>query len=374
MIRARCRVRSADGRRTGWLPWKKNLIMNAGLDGVAVGSWELLMRQCGSGTGSNPVSNPSGAITFTQAGNVVTASAPFFQSTDVNAILKYGVGSAGAQQTVVSFTSSTIVNVSSSATVPSTVGTLWYVTQTALQSPHATTVTYVAGANGSTFVTSTGVATLQRTFLFAAEVGTVTITELGWFKTGSTMLGRVVLAGAGVTLVATQQLEVQLQVLVTYSPVSQVAVSDVSGGVWNTAGTLILEWVNSTVSASGIFDWIASNGTAGQESCFSAQGGQQAVQASIGAYSQHTSTQAGTGTACGFDQAAVLGTYTTGTYTTTWTGTFSISNAVGTISVIGFGPNGNFCATIALTTPQVKDSSHTLAFTWQTVWGRILTN
>jgi hypothetical protein len=381
----RYRVRNPDGSASAWSDRRHNLLMNAGLDGVAQADWAHGFEWFAKGTGNLPVENASGAITFTQVGTALTASAPFFQSTDAGAIFKYGIGTSGAQFTVSAFIDSTHVTLSGADTVPTpTVGTLWYVTQTAMDALQATSKNYVSGSCGSAFDVSTGIWTGTRTILFAAESGTVTIIELGWFNSGSggvfgaTMLGRVVLPGAGVTLTAGQQLEVELQVNVTFSPIAQTAVADVSGGAWDTAGTWLLEFVEIFSGGPGIADVIQANGLSGSSGYLSAGSvtfnGDGGTCMMTGAYAQNATLQNAPGVHATFTVANSLGSYSLGSFITTLVGEFNPASGVGLITVIGLGNTSTLLASQLLTTPTNKDNTHSLTLTWETQIGQILTN
>ena len=75
-------------------PTKKNLILDCGLNGLAKDSSLGLSTfaansflYCQVGDGTTPVKISSGAITFTQAANIVTASGNFFTAPMQGAIL-----------------------------------------------------------------------------------------------------------------------------------------------------------------------------------------------------------------------------------------------------------------------------------------------
>ena len=141
-------------------PTKKNLILDCGLNGLAkdtnLGLSTFAANSflyCQVGDGTDPVKISSGAITFTQSGNIVTASGNFFTSPMQGAILKYGTGTGGVEQYITAVNSGTQVVVSTSATVGSTVGSVWLVNQTGLANPIFATNSYVTGGGfcGSVF-------------------------------------------------------------------------------------------------------------------------------------------------------------------------------------------------------------------------------
>lgn len=229
-------------------PWRKNLVLDIGLNGLAQDTSQTLRcapssfgAKCLIGDGTNPNSFASGAVTFTQAGTTITASANFFTSAMVGAIFKYGTGSAGAEYYITAFTDAQHVTVDTSATVGSpTVATIWMVQQTVLQNLLFTSNVYEANQNGTTFSTNT--VTHKRTFVFAHQNSPYNVNEIGWNNGASNnkLCGRAVL-GATDTVSVTQFYVVVLQVTFTYTPGSPTAVPDVGTGI-NVAGNAMLEW------------------------------------------------------------------------------------------------------------------------------------
>ena len=196
-VKYQCRIIDAKtGIMVRELPRKSNLVMDSGLNEFATLAFVDLFADAIVGTGTNPVMRYSSPVTFTQSGNQVTASAPFFASSDVGYILKYGAqgaGSGGAEQYITAFTSNVLVTVGSSAIVPSTLGAVWYVTQTSMQAPVKSTSSYASSGNGSLFATGSGTCSLTHTriFNFSVETGTVTYNEVGWSWNEQIYLGGI---------------------------------------------------------------------------------------------------------------------------------------------------------------------------------------
>jgi hypothetical protein len=251
-------------------PWRKNLVLDIGLNGLAQDTSQGLrarpaaaFTKCLVGDGTNPNSIASGAITFTQAAFTVTASAGFFTSAMVGGILKYGSGSGGVEYYITAFTDSTHVTVDTSATVGATVGTVWQVQQTTLQNLLFTSSTYQANANGTTFSTNT--VTHQRTFIFAHQAAPYNVNEIGWNNgAAANLMGRAVLGSTDV--VGTNQFYVVVLALTfSYVPGAPTAVVDVGTGV-NVAGNAMVEWLStdqvnsdgSIAGVAGVFDGISS--------------------------------------------------------------------------------------------------------------------
>ncbi len=254
------RIVSPSGKIISERPWEKNLILNAGLDGLALkaglsGSPANCNRFCSVGSGTNPNSIASGAITFTQVTTTITASGGFFTSNMVGGIFKYGTGSGGAEYYITAFTDSMNVTVDTSATVavPS-VATVWQVQQTALQTKLYETSTYQtnSGDCGSTFTATT--VTHQRTFVFPAQASPYTVNEIGYSSvTGVNMIGRVVLSSSDV-VGTTNIYIVVVAITLTYSPSVPTAVIDVGTGIV-TAGNAMIEWWSvSKVNSDGTTD------------------------------------------------------------------------------------------------------------------------
>ncbi len=244
-------------------PWKKNLVLNSGLNGLAQSSALGLAASppsltlnvlIGSNVGNTPNSIASGAVTFTQAATTITASAPFFTAGMVGMLFKYGSGSAGAEYYITAFTSSTVVTVDTSATVAApTVATVWAVNRTTLDTFLFKSTTYQtnAGDNESTFTGNT--ATFKRTVVFPVQGSSYNVNEIGYapVSNGSNFIaGRIVLSSTDV--VATSNFYVVIiSVTFTFSPASPTAVINVGTNI-NTAGNAMVEWfATGNISSTG---------------------------------------------------------------------------------------------------------------------------
>jgi hypothetical protein len=384
-VKYQTRVRdAATGKIVSEQPWRKNLIMDSGLDAYSSHLFCNLFSSAVVGSGTNPVMRYSSPVTFTQSGNTVTASAPFFASTDVGYILKYGAsgsGSGGAEQYVTGFTDSTHVTVSSSASVGTTAGALWYVTQTALQTQLKSTTTYSTIGNGTVITPGSPFSTYAHTrvFIFATETGPVTYNEIGWSWNSVNLFGRDLITPSGVSLISGQQLEVTLQVSLQISPTAPVFVGDVSSGTWNTAGTSMLEYTQQGAGNQALSQVNSSTGAtqATNVSCEPGTGGLQ-IQLIEGSWTQRTTLSVGANPNAntGFNLSLAANTYTNGTFLRTYSGTIPLGSGNG-VTYTGIGLTNNqtqWSWSLQLTTPNSKDASHTLSFTMQMSWGRILVN
>lgn len=244
-------------------PFRKNLTYDIGLNAMArasAGSPTTLRcgpasihRVCRIGDSTSAVKIASGAITFTQAANTVTASSGFFTAAMVGAILKYGAaGSAGAEYYITAFTSSTVVSVDTSATIGATAGVVWMVHQTTMGNLLFTSSTYQtnAGDNISTIVGN--IVTHQHTFTFPIQGAPYNVNEVGYGSqsAGVQVLGRIVLPSTDVVGI-TNFYRVIILVTVTYSPSAPAAVTNI-GTNWNTAGNAMLECFSiATIQSTG---------------------------------------------------------------------------------------------------------------------------
>lgn len=365
---------------------RKNLVMDSGLDKYASSPFTSLFQFACVGTGTNPVNRFSDPITFSQAGNVITSSAPFFQIGDVGYILKYGAagsGAAGAEQYITTFTDSTHVVVNSSATVAPIVGCIWYVTQTTLQTQAKFTNTYNTSGSGSadSVSGSTVTRTYTRVFVFSAEVGTVTYNEIGWSWDSVNVFGRDLITPAGITLIATQVLEVTVQVALALSPAAVVSVGDVSGGTWDTSGTALIEFMGTQNlnDMQALGSLLANGSDGGSDGVPCLEAGQfHEMQLIQGAWTQRTTTLSGQNPNTNARDVISLtrASYTPGSFSMSASaliGIFSLNGITWTGIAISPG-NPRWAWSLQLTTPNSKDSSHTLGFTFTIDWGRILVN
>jgi hypothetical protein len=199
--------------------FKRNLVLDTGLDYIGTTTdWETLHRYCVVGNGTTPTKRDSGAITFTRAGNVVTANDSFFIAGDVKRLLKFDSGEEMYVNTVNSATSATV---SVSGPLSASEGTLWYVEQTRLTNELKRTSYNGSLDNTTVFDGTMGTLRCRHTFLFPVETGNVLYTELGWSPNGSTsasIFGRDLIPGGGDALVANQQYRVTVDLYVSFAP------------------------------------------------------------------------------------------------------------------------------------------------------------
>jgi hypothetical protein len=188
--------------------WQKNLILNQGLDMVAVRPWADCFTNAAAGTGTPTLSVDPAPTLLSQNGVVLTLSGGAFvftdTATDAGKTVKW---ISGQEAVIVSVDSPTQARVADAKTIfPAKSFKIFSTNETGLQSEVGRNVSYFTGefGCGTTLSSGTGVVTLRRSLDFAPEVGSITYTEVGLSHTGS----------AGANLFA----EILLQVPVLVNP------------------------------------------------------------------------------------------------------------------------------------------------------------
>lgn len=369
-------ILNADGSVAKRSKPQRNLILDTGMDALAARDIVDNFNFAKVGTGNNPTRRDSATTTVTIAGTTATASGAFFVSGDVGRLLQTD---SGVQRYITGFTSSTVVTVGVAATAGPEEFTIYYVNDTALQAQSKITNTYGSnsGDNGSTWVSPTY--THKRTFVFSAEVGTVTYREIGWsWTTGTALFGRAVFSGGGDTLIAGQQYVIICRVFVTYGPTTIQAVGDVGNNGFNTAGNFNFD---SVVDAATV-------ATSGATQNASGYGFGPHTGATVALKAATFSQSAGivnsgisfNGDSSGWWKQSTLDAYVPGNYTRTHRANWGIADAVGTPYGLTIGGNGNGfgvsrAMSLKFTTPQTKDGAHTVAIVWPAIsWARELIN
>ena len=212
-----------------------NLLMDAGIDGVLssqYSSFTNLLSGFRLGTSNAPLRRDSGAITFTRAGNTVTASAAFFLAADSGRVLVVA-GDGGAEQRITGYTSETVVTVSGVARdYAAASGTVLYVEQTALAAPGPlalfTEVAAGTDRNGYAFDAVAGTVTTWVSRISAAAAADTLYREIGWFNAdGTVMLGRALInSGVGDTLLVGERYRVKVSAVRKFGPLSPTAAAD----------------------------------------------------------------------------------------------------------------------------------------------------
>jgi hypothetical protein len=378
-IRFRTAIRNSDGTYAKVNPWRKNTIMDVGLDALGnTHCWNACLGYCALGTSNDGNRRDTSPVTVSQAGTTLTASGSFFLSTDVGALFKFGTGSAGLEVYIVSVTSPTVAVVNIPSTQTGQVGTLWFVNQTALVSqviaPFSTT--YAADIIGFTNTAGVATTTLTRHFISPAFGASHTIQELAWYgRVGgfspvpNEMFGRALVGGVGDAVSTGQQYEVICELSIVATPRTATPFGDVSSGTWNTAGNGTLEF------AEGCFGSIFSGND-------SAAGALESVHfpctmyLAVAGWTQVDMTTSAVSLPGGsvISDSNSASSYTSGTFTRSCSSFWGVTSAVATIHGIIVSVDTQRDFSLLFTTPIAKDNLHSLTITWTISWQRVLTN
>jgi len=394
--------------------WKKNLILNQGMEQVYSSAIVDLMKYGICGQGSRPNNIDSSTSQITQSGatvflNVRTGLTDFTSSggTTYPAVVQIGdviQYSDNSESRVTAVTNGFNLQVTPSYTFTNGKGfVIWKTSQAGLESEVSRAGTgivgtqYLVGAGncGSTDSTVVGnVRTHRRTYDFAVESIQTTYNEVGvgWATSlASTVFSRILL-DSPIIIDSGYRLRLVYDLQTTWNPASA-SYKTASIGGWpvlpstNTIGSESIQvFLTSTVQVS---DGASITSTALLDPYFTSDSSGTPV--SIGMFASPTTTVLQT-----FGSAAARDT--NGAYTTTMTKTAyvvlsSFVDKTGTLSVsqinrsdirsVGFGryssgasltpysaTDQGFC--FLFNQSQTKDSSQTLSFTFRTTWSRIL--
>jgi hypothetical protein len=353
---------------------QKNLLLDQGLNFLGNGGasqWNQLFNYCVLGIGTAPTRRDSGVVKFTRTGNNVVADANFFEAADSGRLLKFDSG----EECYLTYVNGTNATSNISGSVAASEGTIYYVNATAHQTETKRTGALAndSGADGSSWNGTTGVLSMWRTFLFAAETGSVTYREIGWSPNagaGANLSGRALLAGGGDSLIAGQIYKVKVQFDVTISPTAAVGFV-VPTGIWAGAtGQTRIEQASIG---------IIQVGGAGQQNILD-PGFTGAVQMATGSIALQapalTAPTFPTGP-IGAGKALTADAYTAGSFTRTYRATFGTTegNSTGIRSVYFYNNgSGGMGIRLLFDSAQTKTSSQTLLAVWRKSWGRVLVN
>src|ERR1035437_10355913 len=171
--------------------WQKNLILNGGMDAVAVAVLGNLSYYGIIGTGSRPNSITSSTSTITQSGagvylyntsglpNFTSSYSTYTASVNVGDVLQY---SNNSQSTVTSITDG--LNLQVSPTYSIDVGnaqtfTIWKASQTDLEGESKRSATFLTGVGNCGTTTSGSTKKFRRSYDFSTEISSSTYTEIG---------------------------------------------------------------------------------------------------------------------------------------------------------------------------------------------------
>lgn len=367
------RIRNADGSIASERAPKKNLIYDNGLNMAASTAWVNCFYWGVVGTGTGPTNRDSAAITVDLAGGVLTANAPLWVPADVGRLFKFD---SGEEVYITGYTSNLIAATTSVLVVPASIGTIWYVNDNSMTAEVKRTNIRTAGGalNGTSFASP--VLTLKRTMIFSAEVAPITYKEIGWSNTniaGGNLFGRDLIPGGGDALLAGQQYEVTVRLLITIAPVAIAAIANV-GGPFDTSGNHNIQCLSIGALFTSSFSWIDVNGDSNGSFGLEPALGSCSCVAEDTAYVLLAGPSAGLINTSGNNAVINPDGYVAGSFSRTGTGTFSIVTANYSIKGLSFGSGLARGYSVLFTTPQVKDNIHTLTVVLRVSWNRILAN
>ena len=357
-------------------PWRKNLVLDTGLNSLAQAFPSAMPAQlslaCFIGDGSTPTSYTSGAITFTQSGNTLTASGNFFTSLMAGMLFKWGAGSGGTENYVASFVSATEVNLLTSATVATPeVGTVWAVNQHALTHLLYSSDVYAtaSGDCGSTIVGN--VITHKRTINFPVKLAQYNVNEIGYnsaISQDTLLAGRIVLPATDVVPTSSYY-QVIIQNVITYSPATPVAVGNVGVNI-DTSGVLCLETMSGVTA-------IQPDGSAPLYGSTSILDGGRTAWASLilQNWTQNSTPQPGLVALNPVNVSNAVWAKAAGVGVATLSVSTTLTTSGQTIYGFGISNYTGFALTLKLTTPYVLPVGSFLPqFVWTMIYTRSLVN
>ncbi len=376
-----------NGEVVAALPWVDHMITDAGLEALA-GAYgpDLIVNPIvGEAPSPTPVRRDGGAITFSQAGDVLSTdgAVAFFVAADVGRLFKFGAGTEGAECYVAEYLSASSVRVDKSATVAAQTGVIWYTNTAALLQPIAgLTWSSVAGAayNYTSATVSGDVVTIthQTTRISTAFAAAKTITEIAFTPGGANanVFDRdTIQPGAGVLI--GDQARVTVQLIYKVSGVTPVAVPNFGTGC-DTAGTSALV----SISIGGDFFGFAgfdSDGYVNKNWAVldpaAAHGNVtiKLISAAGFALPAFSAGAAGNLSNLAYKPAGRYG-YASGSRVVEYVATFTTAEGNGTIHGFAFCMGTSDMFIHKLATPFAKTNEQTLAVTFRKAFRRLLNN
>lgn len=377
-------------------PWQNNLILDLGLNEWAARETANLFTHAVAGTGNTPTSDDSGAVTASQSGTTVTASASFFDEDSVGKLIKWD---SGEETRITGFTNDTTVTVADSQTVASDEFTLYRVNQTGLDTESKRSNTYLTGSSNCNTTVVGSVVTMKRTYDFSAESGSVNYAEVGfsWTATaGGNLFSRILLSGGAVTVLSGQQLRLVYELALTCSPTSAEAIDAAITGwpispatttegdqAWQQLGLRVVDTLGASVS------WGSGPGTGGSGAgdC-NEPSKSSSINSRLGIFISPSSAALGTFATSSSDRStnaaykeATTDAYVTGSFERVRQATFSTSEANRTdFRSIGMfaetslnGPDASSIGfALLFDEAQTKANTHTLKLRFKYTWDRTI--
>lgn len=378
-LRLRRMAINPDGSIAWERDWKRNLILDAGLDMVAVNRWAQCTAFCHIGTGTNPFQRDSGTTTISVSSLVATASAGYFEAADVGRLLKLD---SGEEYYIASYTDTTHVNLVAGPDAAASEGTVWYVNRTVLQTEVKRTQT-CRTSTGDNLTSYDGVLrqfTHRRSHLFTAEVGAVTYREIGWGPADNTLLfSGLVLSGGGDALVAGQQYMVISELVFTPTPTISTPAPDIATGGWNSEGDICIETYGSNLGEWAQVSTSGATTAPGASTAFTMEPADAAGFVSIWAINANftlvspmaltAQNAAGANVTMGF-----VGSYAPASFTRVKGVVFGVSSANFAWYGCCIGTNVHRVCTVKFDATQTKDNVHTVTVRFTQTWQRTLVN
>lgn len=227
--------------------FKRNLILDQGLDMIASLAWCDTFLVCVIGNGTTPTTDSGGASTVSQSGTTVSVDSGSFTFAvgDVGKLIRWDSGGQTAK--ILAYIGTDSVTVDTSATVSAGTFAMYRVNQTGLASEIKRTNSYVGGAGNCQTVVVSNTLQHRRTWDFAAEAGSATYRELGvspYYASGNNLFSRILL-DTPVSLLAGQILRVTYELHVTLTPTTPQSLTA------NIAGWPVLP----AVDTNGVQQW-----------------------------------------------------------------------------------------------------------------------
>jgi hypothetical protein len=388
--RYKCLVLDSSGNVVSDTGWRKNLILDSGMNRQAVGRWTGSFLYAMAGTGTSPTQVASGAITASQTGTTVTLSAEFSEMAG-GRLLRWDSGEYGY---IVSG-SETSWELDRAQEVAAGTFTVYRVNQSKLDTFVKRTATYLAGAGncGTVVDTPNGVVTMKRTFDFSAETVPIDYAELGtsWLNSDNPDLFSRMSLNPPVSLLADQQLRMVYELTVQLAPLVSIWEGDANIVGWPVAPS-------TSLAAKARIQILAMSGvelSGGQN--FDVQGASKGLEpsnsgtqaASVGLSPNDTPPQAPgvavARTTGAFGVYAAAQTYVAGSFEKFFVAVFPANVGAGSnfrsITYGGSNSGGSNSPTTSLGSgaqafvivfdePQTKSNTHSLTLRFRLAWER----
>jgi hypothetical protein len=388
--RAKIQVINHDGSIAESRDWQDNLLLDQGLDRMAVKAICDIFSVAVKGTGVTVTQEDltGTSNTYSQSGTTITRTAGTrnFTGADVGRLMKFeDANQSEAHITVINSTTSVDVDVTNTP-FSNQKSVIFYVNQTAMATEAGRTNNYSTVAGDNSTVTGTGATinqrTFQRTFVFDPETANTTYTEVG-FSDSMMVAANInirILLNSGVAVNGPsggnpgQQLKVTYQMVLTVFPKTAAAdngsmITD-SGNQMSgnkSANSVIESFFTSVVGPDGVTD--ISNPHL--DPYYPSSAALSPVNVALAPFA---GTVRGTGANI-VDMTADI--YTPGSFSNTYEANWGISDASGLVwrSLCIIDTDSGISAfTRLFTSNQTKDGNHSLNFVFEKTWGRALAN